>query len=388
MRETFKASTPNAYCGGCTGVQHFKSLGFVPTFTVTSATPDTTPPMMTGLTITPFVNTSLGPATVTVNLSATDNLTGLDFVAGSKSPDLNGAYLEFVSPSGHQFLYGSVYNGFTPLGGTSLSGTWQVKLTMPQYSEGGDWNLTYVGLRDAAGNFLSLQSPSEIQNLGLQTDLEVILPSLTPDGSIGAAGGTVQDTVFGPRAALTLPPGLVGGTTVALDVFSQAFHVSLPAGFSVAGTDFLNVQLTPEPNFPLPSPGATITLPTPNQMAAGTQLTLFKVDPASANLVCEPSVFGGCVVGTVDVAGTSATFSGLASLSVVVGLVPSAAVLGDVNGDGKVDCTDIAIVKAAFGTRTGQAKFDARADVTNNGVVDINDLASVSRHLPTGTVCH
>jgi hypothetical protein len=123
-------------------------------------------------------------------------------------------------------------------------------------------------------------------------------------------------------------------------------------------------------------------------MAPGTQLTLFKVDPASGTLICEPSVFGGCVVGTVDASGTSATFSGLAALSVVVGLVPSAAVLGDVNGDGKVDCTDIAIVKAAFGTRTGQAKFDARADVNNNGVVDINDLAFVSRHLPTGTVCH
>jgi Dockerin type I domain len=60
---------------------------------------------------------------------------------------------------------------------------------------------------------------------------------------------------------------------------------------------------------------------------------------------------------------------------------------GDVNGDGKVDCTDIAIVKASFGKKTGQPGFDPRADVNLDGVVDIRDLAYVSQHLPAGTSC-
>ena len=60
---------------------------------------------------------------------------------------------------------------------------------------------------------------------------------------------------------------------------------------------------------------------------------------------------------------------------------------GDLNGDRKVDCADIAIVKASFGKRRGQPGFDARADVNNDGVVDVRDLAFVSQKLPAGTKC-
>jgi hypothetical protein len=61
--------------------------------------------------------------------------------------------------------------------------------------------------------------------------------------------------------------------------------------------------------------------------------------------------------------------------------------LGDLDGDGTVNCADIAIVKASFGKRTGQPGFDPRADVTGDGVVDIRDLSFVSRQLPAGTTC-
>ena len=60
---------------------------------------------------------------------------------------------------------------------------------------------------------------------------------------------------------------------------------------------------------------------------------------------------------------------------------------GDLNGDRKVDCADIAIVKASFGKRRGQPGFDARADVNNDGVVDVRDLAFVAQKLPAGTKC-
>lgn len=43
------------------------------------------------------------------------------------------------------------------------------------------------------------------------------------------------------------------------------------------------------------------------------------------------------------------------------------AVAGDVNGDGKVDCQDIVIVREAFGKRAGQPGFDACADVVTDG---------------------
>jgi hypothetical protein len=60
---------------------------------------------------------------------------------------------------------------------------------------------------------------------------------------------------------------------------------------------------------------------------------------------------------------------------------------GDVNGDGAVDCQDVAIVRASFGKRTGQPAFDPRADVNHDGAVDVRDLAFVMQKLTPATVC-
>jgi hypothetical protein len=65
----------------------------------------------------------------------------------------------------------------------------------------------------------------------------------------------------------------------------------------------------------------------------------------------------------------------------------SAFVSGDINNDGIVDCSDVAIIKNAFGKKAGQPGFDPRADVNGDGVVDIRDLSYVSQRLPTGTRC-
>jgi hypothetical protein len=60
---------------------------------------------------------------------------------------------------------------------------------------------------------------------------------------------------------------------------------------------------------------------------------------------------------------------------------------GDLNGNGEVDCSDVAIVKAAFGKRIGQVGYDPVADVNSDGIVDVRDLAFVSQKLPAGTTC-
>lgn len=61
--------------------------------------------------------------------------------------------------------------------------------------------------------------------------------------------------------------------------------------------------------------------------------------------------------------------------------------VGDLNGDGAVNCDDLAIVKASMGKRTGQAGFDARADLNRDGVVDLRDVSAENQRLPIGTVC-
>jgi hypothetical protein len=58
---------------------------------------------------------------------------------------------------------------------------------------------------------------------------------------------------------------------------------------------------------------------------------------------------------------------------------PDAPLVGDVNGDGKVDAKDLEIVKAALGTTAGMPGYDPRADVIRDGVVDNADLEVVVR---------
>ena len=60
---------------------------------------------------------------------------------------------------------------------------------------------------------------------------------------------------------------------------------------------------------------------------------------------------------------------------------------GDVNADGVVTCADLAAVRAAFGARLGDARYAPEADLDNNGLIDVRDLAVVSRAVPAGTVC-
>ncbi|MDP1699020.1 MAG: beta-propeller fold lactonase family protein [Xanthomonadaceae bacterium] len=141
------------------------------------------------------------------------------------------------------------------------------------------------------------------------------------DGSIDSAGGTVSDTIFGARAQVTFPPAvLTTNTVVTIDVLADDLAITLPKGFSASGTRFVHIQLSPEPDFPLPAPGLTVTLPLKSPLAPGTRLMLFKIDPATGQLIPAISVLGVQVAGFVDTPGDRATFTGIASLSTVVGL--------------------------------------------------------------------
>jgi hypothetical protein len=368
-----------------------QSLGFSTTVNVTSTPSDSTPPVLTGLTISPLaVDTSTGPATITLTLGLTDNLSGVDFAAGYVSPNFNNSEIYFTSPSGQQTAVLSPYiNPFTLNAGTPLNGQWQYSFVLPQFSEGGTWTLQYFQLQDTALNELTL-STSQLKTEGFPTTFIVYKPSLTPDGTVTSSGGTIQDTVFGSRASLTFPPGEVSSsTTVAIDVLSSPLSVPTPAGFSVnAATFFTNIQLVPEPSFPLPAPGLTLVLPLVTPMSAGMVLDLYRLDPTSGLPIPAQNTSGANIHGFVDASGLSATFMGISRLSTAVAYLPlPGTVLGDVNEDGKVNCADIAIVKADFGKKVGQTGYNSRADVNQDGVINILDLAIVARQLPPGMTC-
>jgi len=55
-------------------------------------------------------------------------------------------------------------------------------------------------------------------------------------------------------------------------------------------------------------------------------------------------------------------------------------VVGDVNGDGRVNIFDLTAVGGAFGSRTGEAPWNAAADLNNDGVINIFDLTIVGTY--------
>lgn len=56
---------------------------------------------------------------------------------------------------------------------------------------------------------------------------------------------------------------------------------------------------------------------------------------------------------------------------------------GDINGDGKVDGKDIAIVAKAYNTKLGDPLWDPRADINGDGKVDGRDIAIVAKNYNT-----
>lgn len=352
-----------------------QARGFPVNLVVVSNPFDITPSQITSLTFTPkSINSTIGPNTIDVTLLARDNLAGVSYVLG-----------DFFSPSGRQrqrFFASNL------VAGTPQNGTWKTQFTMPQFSEGGTWQIRYLELFDAAANRISFTDPAQLRQMGVETDLEVFKPNPDSDGKIPPDGGTVTDDVFGDRAQITFPPGVLSNETeVAIDVLSGVNRPS-PVGYQPGPASFfVNLEFNPPPPLPLRFPGMTLVLPLQTQMPPGTELDLYRVDPVTGNLVAAKNFSGQIVKGKVDPNGLSVTFKEISRLSIVVALIPTGQVLGDVNGDSVVNCADLEIVKASFGRRFFELGFDPRADINRDGVVKVDDLAFVSRRLPAGTIC-
>jgi hypothetical protein len=54
--------------------------------------------------------------------------------------------------------------------------------------------------------------------------------------------------------------------------------------------------------------------------------------------------------------------------------------LGDVNGDGIIDCKDLRRIGKGFGATTGQPLYDPDADVNSDGIIDRSDLKILAKN--------
>jgi hypothetical protein len=138
---------------------------------------DTTAPVLVGFGISPQqVDTSSGPADITVSAHITDNLSG----------QRGGAAL-FHSSSGNQ--HATAF--FSLQSGTPLDGMYSATLQLPVFSESGTWEVDYVLLNDAATN-VSYYYPAQLNALGFPstfTNLKssvyeaFVQPPINSDGS-------------------------------------------------------------------------------------------------------------------------------------------------------------------------------------------------------------
>ena len=131
---------------------------------------------------------------------------------------------------------------------------------------------------------------------------------------------------------------------------------------------------------------ATVSVPNViglTQAAASNAITAAGLTVGTITLQNSASVPAGNVISENPAAG-----SNVAAGSAVNLVVSRGALAGDLNGDGTVNCADIAIVKASFNKRTGQPGFDVRADVNRDGIVNVIDLSTVARQLQIGTTCN
>ena len=121
-------------------------------------------------------------------------------------------------------------------------------------------------------------------------------------------------------------------------------------------------------------------------MTPGAHLSLYHIDPI-VGLSPAMNASGNPVVGAVNADQNSATFNNVVTFSTVVAYLSNGSVLGDVNGDGNVNCADVSILKSSFGKNKGQVGYNSAADLNNDGTVNVLDLFIISRQLPAGTVC-
>jgi hypothetical protein len=71
---------------------------------------------------------------------------------------------------------------------------------------------------------------------------------------------------------------------------------------------------------------------------------------------------------------------GVSMLAFRVQLAGASGLVGDINGDGKVDGKDIILVAKAFGSYPGHPRWNSAADLNGDGIVDALDVVIVAKN--------
>lgn len=142
-----------------------------------------------------MIDTSKGPATITVTVHVTDDLSGVESVAlfFRRPGTTQRAQVEFHS---HGMAWSEL------VAGDALDGHHRATMTLPQYSAYGEWEMWLVVMVDNVGNRVDLWKPEPD---GEQIVTESTWPSIF--NGFTFAVGTADNDVPPPvqRAAVYLP---------------------------------------------------------------------------------------------------------------------------------------------------------------------------------------
>ncbi len=181
------------------------------------------------------------------------------------------------------------------------------------------------------------------------------------DGRGGVSSADTQ-LVLAPAAGPFLVTSLNSATTVDAGTAQTVTWSVANTNAAPVGVDSVKISLSTDGGKTWPH---TLAASTPNDGSAAVTLPAVATTTARVKVEAIGNVF-------FDVSNANFTIR-----------LP-----GDVNTDGVVDCADIGVIRAAFGKRTGQPGFDARADAVVDGVIDARDLNYVARRVTSGTSCN
>lgn len=212
-----------------------------------------------------------------------------------------------------------------------------------------------------------------LQNAGMQQVLETIEP-------------LVHVTLINSLSSLTSfayiqDPGNINLAVVDQNGLSSGILPNGTKTYDIPGSMVYDSAMNPGVLFPNPKLGSWYVLITGKntgsyQVAASTIEKNVGGQAIDSGLIAAGQSIGYRVVFSKDSLGSSTRLLSRAPFGV-----------GDLNGDGSVNCADIGIVRKAIGTRSGSVGFNAWADVVADNVIDIRDIAYISQKTSPGTRC-
>ena len=186
-------------------------------------------------------------------------------------------------------------------------------------------------------------------------------------------GDTIQFQFFVPGAAGTQ----IQGYTVELALKGKTFGSYVDVG-DVSGTDFSGstllrrVSAAGNPTLSMLSTSA-VAIPASGYLGHVDLKVSRELTSLDALEVASAEIASAGVVQNLDVSQAVLTFT------------TAPACPGDFNGDGMVNLADFLAFAGGFGTRSGDAKFDSRADMDGNGAIDLSDFLAFAEVF--GTTC-